>query len=97
MANRLPSKLKPVQRPPSAAGDGIGLGKAEDAMLVGALAGGDGGPQRGTQRGLEGGDVAHDALLDETGEVGHFSGVEQRMDDLPVGGIPADEENFARW
>ena len=46
-----------------AAGDGIRLGKAEDAVLVRALAGGDGSPQRGAERGLEGGDVAHDALL----------------------------------
>jgi hypothetical protein len=53
--------------------------------------------ERGTERGLEGGDVAHDALLKEADEVGHFPGVEQRVDDLPVGGVPADEEDFARW
>ena len=79
-----------------AAGDGVRLGKAEDAVLVRALAGGDGGPQRGAQRRLEGGDVAHDALLQEAGEVGHFPGVEQRVDDLPIGGVPADEQDLAR-
>jgi len=78
-----------------AAGDGIGLGKAEDAVFVRALAGGDGGPQRGAERGLEGGDVAHHALLEEAGEVGHFPGVEQRVDDFPVGGVPTDEQDFA--
>ena len=80
-----------------AAGDGILLGKAEDAVLIRALAGGDGGPQRGTERGLEGGDVTHDAALKEAGEVGHFPGVEQRVDDLPIGGVPSDEEDLARW
>ncbi len=78
-----------------AAGDRVRFGEAEDAVLERALAGGDGGPQRGAQRGLEGGDVAHHALLKEAGEVGHLAGIEQRMDDLPVGGVPADEQDFA--
>ena len=78
-----------------AAGDGIGLGEAEDAMLVRALAGGDGGPQRGAERGLEGGDVSHDAFFKKAREVGHFAGVEQRVDDLPVRGVPADEQDLA--
>ena len=53
--------------------------------------------ERGTERGLERGDVSHHTLLREAGEVGHFPGVEKRVDDLPVGGVPADEEDIAGW
>ena len=78
-----------------AAGDGVRLGKAEDAVLVRALAGGDGGPEGGAERGLEGGDVAPDALPEEAGEVGHFPGIQQRLDDLPVRRIPPDQQDLA--
>ncbi len=78
-----------------AAGDRVRLGEAEDTMLVRALAGGDGGPERGAERGLEGGDVAHHAFFKKARKVGHFAGVEQRVDDLPVRGVPADEQHFA--
>jgi len=66
-------------------------------VFVRALAGGDGGPQRGAERGLEGGDIAHHAFFKEAGEVGHFPGIDERVDDFPIGGVPADEEDFSRW
>jgi hypothetical protein len=73
---------------------GRGLGEAVNAMFEGALAGGDGGPQHGRERGSESGELRHRPAFDEAPDVGHLARVHQRMDDLPVGGVPADEEDF---
>ncbi len=69
------------------------LGEAVDAMLERPLSGGDGSPQHRRERRMQGGDLPGDAVLDQALDVGHFAGVHERMDDLPVGGIPPDQEN----
>src|SRR5260370_15750977 len=73
---------------------GIRLHEAVDAMFVRALAGGDGIPQHGRQDRLEGGNVALDAVADHVIQGGHEPGVNQRTCDLPVGCVPANEQNF---
>lgn len=76
------------------AGVGIRFDEAQNAMFVGTLAGSDGVPQHGRKDRPQGCDIAHHAVIDQAFERGHVSLVEQRVDDLPVGSIPTDEENF---
>ena len=38
----------------------------------------------------------HGAVFDEPLDVGHFAGIHERMDDLPIGRIPSDQQNFTR-
>jgi hypothetical protein len=40
------------------------------------------------------GNLPSRSVFDQPLDVGHFARVHQRMDDLPVGGIPPDEKNF---
>src|SRR4029079_2630648 len=40
-------------------------------------------------------DVSHAAALDQRRERRHLPGVEQWRDDLPIGGVPPDEQNAA--
>ena len=88
-------------RPTGEVGDGLHaapvgswLRKAVDSVLEGTFAGGNGSPQHRRDRWVQGGDLASDPGLDEALEVRHFAGVEHGLDDFPVGGIPADEEDF---
>ena len=79
-----------------AAGDRIRLGKSVDAMFVRTFAGCDRSPEDWTKNRLEGGDVSANSFFDQPGQIGHFANVNERHDDLPVGGVPADEEYLAR-
>jgi len=65
-------------------------------MLERPLSGGDGCPQHRRERRMERGDLPPGAVLHEALHVGHFAGVDERLDDLPVGGIPPDQQNFTR-
>ena len=84
---------------PDAAVDRVRLGEAVDAVLMGALAGGDRGPQHGRERRVEGGEVPGDAAIHHALQVRHLAGVQQRVDQFPVGCVPADEQHLAgnRW
>ena len=42
----------------------------------------------------QGRQIAHHALADEFFQVRHFAGIQQRGDDFPIGGVPADEQDF---
>ena len=63
-------------------------------MLVGKLAGRDRVPQHWRQNGLECGKVTHHAAVDERIERRHQASLEQWSDVLPIGRVPADEENL---
>jgi hypothetical protein len=43
---------------------------------------------------MQGGDLPGGAVFDEAADVGHFAGIHEGMDDLPVGGIPPDQKDF---
>jgi len=45
---------------------------------------------------MERGDLPHGAVFHEALNVGHFARGPERIDDLPICGIPPDQENFAR-
>ena len=77
-----------------AGGVRVGFDEAENAVLVGAHAGGDGVPQHGRENGVQGSEVAHDSVVDEMLEGGHEALVEEGGDNFPVGGVPTDEEDF---
>ena len=62
------------------------------AGLPGALAGCDARPQNRREEGRQPREVAHHAAFDEPLQVRHSTGIQQVMNDLPVGRIPADEE-----
>jgi hypothetical protein len=68
------------------------LDEAVNAMLGGPLAGSDGGPQHRAERRVERGVVAAYALGQNARQIWHFPPRQQRVDDFPVGGIPADQE-----
>ena len=76
------------------AGDRVDFGEARDAVVVGHFSGGDGGPEHGGELGLEGGEVAMGAAVHEGADAVHASFFEERVDDFPVGGVPADEEDL---
>ena len=78
------------------AGARIRLGESVDAMLVRALARGDRRPEHRRENRLERRKVAHDAVAHQPSEVRHLAGIEQRRDDLPIGSVPADQQNLAR-
>ena len=75
---------------------GSRLGEPVDAVLEGALPGGDGRPQHRRQGGLQGSQVARGSALDHLLEGRHPSLGHQLVDDLPVRGIPADQEELVR-
>ena len=70
----------------------IGLNKVQNAVLVGRLAGGDGGPQYRREFGLHGAEVGPRSGCNECGEIRHLSAREQRVNDLPIGGIPTENQ-----
>jgi hypothetical protein len=43
---------------------------------------------------MQSGDLPRHAVFDEALDVGHFAGIHERTDDLPIRGIPSDKENF---
>jgi len=81
---------------PDAAGLCVRLHEAENAVLVRPLAGGDGIPQHGRKNGPQRGKISNDPVVDEIVQRGHQPLVEKGIDNLPVGCIPADEQNFLR-
>ena len=78
---------------PDAGTVGRGFDEAVDTVCVGPLPGGDARPQDGREHRRERLEVAHGAALHESPEVRHPAGVEQRVDHLPVGRVPADEQD----
>src|ERR1039457_159526 len=72
------------------------LGEAVNAMLERPLSGGDRSPQHRRERRMQRGDLPRGAVFDEAPDVGHFAGIHKWMDDLPVCGIPPDQENLTR-
>src|SRR5579862_2256413 len=72
----------------------IRLHEAVDAMLIGALAGGYRVPQHRRKNRTQSRQVANDATIDKVIERGHKTLVQKGIDQLPVGSIPADQENF---
>ncbi|MCZ7635809.1 MAG: hypothetical protein M5U12_07045 [Verrucomicrobia bacterium] len=70
---------------------GLRLEKAADAVLVGRLAGGDRGPQHRGEARLEGGEVGDHAGLDQPGQMRHLAGIQERVDEIPIGTVPADQ------
>ena len=70
----------------------IDLGETFHTVVIGHFAGGDGRPQHRRKLRLERREIAADAALDKPGHAGEFPCVEQRVDQFPIGGIPADEQ-----
>ena len=71
------------------------FGETVDSMLGGMPARGDGGPQHRRERGLEGGEIAAGAIGEQLREHGHLTRAQERFDDFPIGGVPADNEQAA--
>ena len=65
-----------------------------NAMFEGTFAGRDGRPQHGRKGRAQSGQLRHGAVFDQTPDVGHLAGIEQRMDDFPIGRVPADQEDL---
>ncbi len=63
-------------------------------MLERALARGDGRPQHGRQVGTQSRQIADHATLHEFFEIRHLARVQERVDDLPVSSVPADQQDF---
>src|SRR5262245_35470500 len=61
-------------------------------MLSRTLTRRDAGPEHWTERGVDGGDISVDALTQEPGEMRHLPFGQKRVDHLPVGRVPADQQ-----
>lgn len=72
------------------------LDETPHAMLVGDLAGGNGGPHDRRHGRVQARQVADAALLHQGLQGRHLPGIQQRVNQLPVGGVPADQEDLAR-
>ena len=72
-----------------------GFHEAVNAMVEGALAGSDGGPQHWRKRRLERGDRGGTACAYEAAEVGHPARLYERANHLPVGRVPSDQKHPA--
>lgn len=72
------------------------LGEAVNTVEVCSFAGRNRSPKDGGQHRLQGEQVPHDAVLDQSPQVWHSPTIEQWVDQLPIRGVPADEEQFFR-
>jgi hypothetical protein len=63
-------------------------------MLVRPLPGGDGVPQHGRKNGTQSRQIPDDAVIDEIVQGRHQTLVQERIDKLPIGRVPADQEHF---
>ena len=70
----------------------VWFNKVQDAVFVGRLASGDGGPQQRRKFGLHGAEVCPRPGRNECSEVGHLSARKQRVNDLPIGGVPTENQ-----
>ena len=98
LIENIPDRLgltRKIRHGTDATTDGIGLGKPVDPVFVGPLARRDRSPQHRRQTRLQRRDVAHHPLLQETRQMRHLPRIQQRVNHLPISGIPADQENFA--
>ena len=77
-----------------AAADRIDLGEAVDAVVVGHFPGGDAGPKHGGELRLQGGEIAMGAAVHEAADAVHAAFLQKRVNDFPIGGIPADKQKF---
>ena len=75
---------------------GVGLGEPKHAMRIGALAGRDGVPEDRRENWPRRGEVARGAAFEQARERRHQALRKQRLDHLPVGGVPAHEKHTAR-
>ena len=64
-----------------------------DPMLVSAFSRGYGSPKHWAEHWIDGGEVAVNTSRHKPGDVGHLTRFQQRLDDLPVGRVPSDEQN----
>jgi hypothetical protein len=69
------------------------FGEPEDSVFRRALAGRDRCPEHRAQGRIEGRDISASSFADQPGEVRHVSAGKQRIDDLPVRRIPANDEH----
>src|SRR5581483_8355825 len=76
-------------------GLGIGLHKAEDAVLVWPFAGSNGVPQHRRENRTQGREISDDPMVDEIVERGHQPLVEERINQFPISSVPADQKNFS--
>ena len=67
------------------AGAGVNFRESRHAVVIGHLPRGDARPEHRGELRLERGQVATGACLDKPGEARKLTGIEERMDDLPVG------------
>ena len=51
-------------------------------------------PEHGGKLRVEGGHVAHHPVVDKAFQVGHLARVHQRIDHLPIGGVPTDQQHL---
>ena len=63
-------------------------------MAVGRMTRQRAGPKQRTMLRRQGFHHPHDAALDQRLKMRHFARIEERMDHLPVGCIPSDQDNF---
>ena len=63
-------------------------------MFARAFTGGDRGPQHWRQNGRQRSQIPHRAAFDKLFRVGHLATIHKILDDFPVRGVPADQQNF---
>ena len=64
-------------------------------MLIGSLPCRDTRPKHGREHRSEGRQLPHHSPFNHGLEDRHFPGVEHGIDDLPIGGIPPNQEDFS--
>ncbi len=79
----------------SAPGHGVRFDEPENPMPVGGLSRDQRSPEQGRNRRGKAGQVPHDPARDQLREMGQATRIEERVYDLPVRGIPTDEDEPA--
>ena len=74
---------------------GAGLTETMDAVFPSTFTCADTSPQHGREDWTDGGQIAPDAFIHELLECRHFTLLNERAGYIPIGGIPANEEDFS--
>jgi hypothetical protein len=61
-------------------------------MFVSPFASGNGRPQHRAERGINRREISVDSARHKASQIGHFTGLQKRANDLPISGIPTNEQ-----